>query len=85
MHARLAVSMASKVGLSSFGTSPEIYRSLAEHHFAENRVMIEGRGSAVDEVEDACWRLLYYCFMSELSSTKSLAENLSRTISNIGA
>jgi len=85
MHARLAVSMASKGGLSLFGTSPEIHRLFAEHHCLENRVMTEGRGSAVDEVEVACWRMLYYCFVSELSSTKSLAENLSLTISNIGA
>ena len=59
MHARLAVSMASKGDLSSFGTSPEIHRLFDEHRCLENRVMTEGRGSAVDEVEVACLGLRY--------------------------
>ena len=54
MHARLAVSMASKGGLTSLGKSPEVHRLFAEHRCLENRVMTEGRGSAVDEVEVAC-------------------------------
>ncbi len=59
--------MASKGGLSSFGTSPETHRIFAEHHCAENRVMIDGRGSAVDEAEEAYWRLLRCLYLRELS------------------
>jgi hypothetical protein len=52
IHARLAVPLGDRSGLSLFGRDPHQHRLLAEHCTAEYRVKTEGRGRTVDE-----WKL----------------------------
>lgn len=52
IHARLAVPLGDRSGLSLFGKDPHQHRLLAEHCTAEYRVKTEGRGRTVDE-----WKL----------------------------
>ncbi len=52
IHARLAIALGDRGGLSLFGKDPHQHRLLAEHCTAEYRVKTEGRGRTVDE-----WKL----------------------------
>lgn len=49
VHARLAVAMGDRGGLTLYGRNPERHRLLAEHLTAEYSVRTEGRGRTVDE------------------------------------
>lgn len=52
IHARLAVPMGDKSGLSFYGRHPALHQLIAEHLTAEYRVKTVGRGRTVDE-----WKL----------------------------
>jgi hypothetical protein len=52
IHARLAIALGDRGGLSLFGKDPHVHRLFAEHCTAEYRVKTEGRGRSVDE-----WKL----------------------------
>ena len=49
IHARLAVPMGDKSGLSFYGRHPALHQLIAEHLTAEYRVKTVGRGRTVDE------------------------------------